>query len=432
MNQSNNVSQKKVYFWNLMGNLSAAAVSVLYLLIISRLTSAVVADKFSLSYSISNLWVIIGMFQVRNYQGTDVENKYSYTQYFGARIISGALMLLTILPYLLMNDYSLVDSATFVALFIILYRATDAFSDLFQGHLQKYERLDIAGRAMTVRYAGSVLILLVVLLVSKNLVLSTASLFVFNLFFILKVDFQKTLLFEKLQWSSMFSRKNLKGIVEVLMICSPLFINGFLVNLIFNEPKLAIEKGLNAGILANGMQRDYNILFMPAFFMSLCILVIRPLMTDLAKYWFKQQHKQFDGIVQKIFVYLILGGLLITGVAYLIGTPILSIVFGVDLNQQGHILAILVFAGILYSIALVFENLLTIFRYQHYLVYLYFAMFLFSKFITYPLVSSYALLGAGLSFLLTMLLYVIGNAIIYIFVRKKLLHESKREKRNDF
>ena len=59
MNQSNNVSQKKVYFWNLMGNLSAAAVSVLYLLIISRLTSAVVADKFSLSYSISNLNILI-------------------------------------------------------------------------------------------------------------------------------------------------------------------------------------------------------------------------------------------------------------------------------------------------------------------------------------------------------------------------------------
>ena len=67
---------KTIYFWNLLGNLAASGVSVLYLLIVTRLTSASIADQFSLIWSIGTLWVVIGLFQVRNYHGTDVRQNY--------------------------------------------------------------------------------------------------------------------------------------------------------------------------------------------------------------------------------------------------------------------------------------------------------------------------------------------------------------------
>ena len=50
-----NPSAKEIYFWNLLGNLAASGVSVLYLLIVTRLTSAKVADQFSLANSIRSL-----------------------------------------------------------------------------------------------------------------------------------------------------------------------------------------------------------------------------------------------------------------------------------------------------------------------------------------------------------------------------------------
>ena len=74
---------KTIYFWNLLGNLAASGVSVLYLLIVTRLTAASVADQFSLVWSIGTLWVVIGLFQVRNYHGTDVRQKHSFTGTFG-------------------------------------------------------------------------------------------------------------------------------------------------------------------------------------------------------------------------------------------------------------------------------------------------------------------------------------------------------------
>ena len=179
-----NVSEKNILLWNLLGNLAAAAVSVIYLIIISRYSDSYTADKFSLSYSIGNLWVIIGLFQVRNYQSTDIVNKHSFTSYTLARIISILLMLLTIVPYLLFTGYRIDDYlAMTVAVVLILYRACDAASDLFQGLYQKHERLDIAGKSMTLRYFVSVIVTWFGVAIIHSLTIAVFLLFVINLFF---------------------------------------------------------------------------------------------------------------------------------------------------------------------------------------------------------------------------------------------------------
>ena len=99
----NNKANRSVYFWNFAGNIAAAAVSILYLIIVSRYTSASDADNFSLAYAIGNLWIVIGMFQVRNYQATDLKETYSYLEYWLTRVITVCLMLVTLFPYLLFN-----------------------------------------------------------------------------------------------------------------------------------------------------------------------------------------------------------------------------------------------------------------------------------------------------------------------------------------
>ena len=58
-----------------------------------------------------------------------------------------------------------------------------------------------------------------------------------------------------------------------------------------NEPKLIIEQGLAERVLQTGMQRDFNILFMPVFFMSLIILMVRPLITELAFLYVDKMHE---------------------------------------------------------------------------------------------------------------------------------------------
>ena len=98
----------------------------------------------------------------------------------------------------------------------------------------------------------------------------------------------------------------------------------------------------------------------------------------------------------------------LTVLAYLIGTPILSLVFGLPLNQHSTTLAILVFSGILYSIGIVFGDVMTVIRKQTYLLPVYLFMFIASKLTNNDLVQKMGLLGASLSFFIVMSVYFLS------------------------
>ncbi|HEM3588852.1 TPA: lipopolysaccharide biosynthesis protein, partial [Streptococcus suis] len=135
---------------------------------------------------------------------------------------------------------------------------------------------------------------------------------------------------------------NWVGIINILKACFPLFINGYLLLSVLNQPKIVIEKGMQLGLLETGIQRDFNILFMPVFFMSMCILVIRPQITNMAYLWGKRDYAQFSLSLKKMFLALgVVGGVSVIA-SNVIGIPILSLVFGVDLSKYVFELTILV------------------------------------------------------------------------------------------
>lgn len=419
MKSNQNVSTEKIYLWNLIGNLAFSGSSVLFTLIVTRLTSPIEADSFSLAYGIAAILVVVGMFQVRSYQATDVSFRHSFTSYFLARCISLTLMVLVFFPYLSISkiDLNEREKVAIIALYV-LFRMCEAISDLFQGLFQQHERLDIAGKSMTIRYTFSTIFLFIVLYTTKSLVSSLTLLVVLNFLFVMGYDFVKARSFERIDFSSIEFKSLLVDACSILKNCIPLFISGFLLAYIFNEPRIAIDMEIRLGHLIEGTQRDYNILFMPVFFMSLFILILRPLTTQLAIFWKDKEYKRFDGIIVKLLVIILGLGFVLTLVAYFIGTPILSVVFGLDLNRYKETLAILVFSGILYSIGIVFGDVMTVLRRQSYLLPVYLLMFVASKLTNLQFVQRSGLFGASLSFLLVMVVYFIGSIVSYWIARR--------------
>lgn len=419
MKSNQNVSTEKIYLWNLIGNLAFSGSSVLFTLIVTRLTSPIEADSFSLAYGIAAILVVVGMFQVRSYQATDVSFRHSFTSYFLARCISLTLMVLVFFPYLSISkiDLNEREKVAIIALYV-LFRMCEAISDLFQGLFQQHERLDIAGKSMTIRYTFSTIFLFILLYTTKSLVSSLTLLVVLNFLFVMGYDFVKARSFERIDFSSIEFKSLLVDACSILNNCIPLFISGFLLAYIFNEPRIAIDMEIRLGHLIEGTQRDYNILFMPVFFMSLFILILRPLTTQLAIFWKDKEYKRFDGIIVKLLVIILGLGFVLTLVAYFIGTPILSVVFGLDLNRYKETLAILVFSGILYSIGIVFGDVMTVLRRQSYLLPVYLLMFVASKLTNLQFVQRSGLFGASLSFLLVMVVYFIGSIVSYWIARR--------------
>ena len=414
---NNTPSQKSIYIWNLLGNFAAAAVSVLYLLIVSRMQTSEVADQFSLATSIGNLWIIIGQFQVRNYQATDVNSSHPFSAYFFTRLLTVGLMLITLLPYLRIINYDFTNDSVMIITWIIVYRVADAFSDLFQGYFQQHGRLDIAGKSMVLRYALSVFILFLGLLLSHSMILTLMVLAFFNLFFVFVYDYAHFKLFDKVSFSHIFSRNIFDESYKIIKVCFSLFIYGFLLTLVFNEAKLAISDAYAKGIVETGAQRDYNILFMPVFFMSLCILVVRPLITQMAELWQKKQFQIFYKMFFKIVLVTLSIGVVITLLTYLIGVNVLGVIFGLNLLDYRLQLTILVLSGVFYSFSIILENILIIMRKHQYLLFVYILMFIVTKMITTELVNKYQIMGASISFCIAMMVYAIGSFTIFSIIK---------------
>ena len=414
---NNTPSQKSIYIWNLLGNFAAAAVSVLYLLIVSRIQTSEVADQFSLATSIGNLWIIIGQFQVRNYQATDVKSSHPFSAYYFTRLLTVTMMVISLFPYLWTINYDFTNNSVMIITWIIVYRVADAFSDLFQGYFQQHGRLDIAGKAMVYRYALSVLILLFGLLLSHSMVLTLLALALFNLFFVFSYDYAHFKLFDKLSFRNIFSRNTIDESFKIIRVCFSLFIYGFLLTLVFNEAKLSISGAYAKGIVEAGAQRDYNILFMPVFFMSLCILVVRPLITQMAELWQRKKFQVFYKMFLKILLLTLSIGIVITFLTYLIGVNVLSLIFGLDLLKYKLELTILVLSGVLYSFSIILENILIIMRKHYYLLSVYILMFIVTKMITTELVNKYQIMGASISFCIAMIVYAIGSLTIFSIIK---------------
>ena len=116
-------------------------------MIITRMGDKTDSSIFVMAYAVGNLMIHIGKYGVRQYQVTDVEEKYSFLAYLRARYVSMAFMFAGIAGYLginaWVNDYSF--DKTIVILMICVLKAIEAFEDVYHGRMQQKGRLDVAG-----------------------------------------------------------------------------------------------------------------------------------------------------------------------------------------------------------------------------------------------------------------------------------------------
>lgn len=417
------IDEKSNYVWNMVGSVFTALISTVLLLIASRLLSPASSDLFGLAYSLGQQFIIIGLFQVRDFQATDVRQTYSFSSYLLTRLVTIALMIVSTLAFIWWNQYNLEKSM--VLFLLVLCRACDAFSDVFQGFYQQRGRSDLAGKILFYRSLAVMVGFLVLLLVTKSLMLACLGIFLlnFSLIFLLDVPYLHVELGQKMK--IVLNKQNLEKVVQLLKSCLPLFLNGFLLTYVFNEPKLVIDKLLTTGDLATGLQRNFNILFMPAFVMSLMLMILRPLITKLSDFWLQKKYQEFYGQFRLVSLVLTGIGMMVVVAGYAIGTEILGIVFGVALTTYKLPFALLLIGGVLYMLAAIIGNIMTIFRKQTNLLFVYLVTFVVSKLVTTSLVTQYGMLGAALSFLLSMIAFLVTSFLVYWIVNRALTRTSE-------
>lgn len=412
------VSRNKILFWNMMGSLSVGLLSIVLLLLVARLLPNKVADTYSIAYAFGHLIFIVSLFQVRNFQATDVSEAYSFNSYFWARVVTCCLGMIVALVYGLLTANQL-DKWLAIVL-ICLLRLTDAISDVFQGLFQQQERMDIAGKSLFYRNALVVMVFGLTLLCYRQLHLALVVTTFASALFVVCFDYRQSKSFVSLKCRYFSYRK----IISLLKTCFPLFLSGFLLVFIYNQPKYTIDLYLDGGLLPVGSQTVFSIIFMPAFVMNLVIMFFRPLFTQLAIQLDHHHFEAFKALRRKLLAGMCLMCLVILLVGYVVGLPVLGLIYGVNLAPYQSTFMLLLLGGVFSSLATVFDNLLTIARKQHLLLVSYVLAFMTSLLLSNPLIERYGLYGGGILFCLSMVTWLISLWLSDLVVYRRIFSNA--------
>ena len=190
----------------------------------------------------------------------------------------------------------------------------------------------------------------------------------------------------------------------------------FVMLYISNAPKYAIND-----YCTDIIQNKYSILFMPAFVINLFSqFILRPLLTTMARVWNENNIKRFEKDVIKMLKGIALLTLLGLIGAYLLGIPLLSLVYGVNLDGDRMVLMIVMCYGGLNAVNTFLYDMIAVTRQQKWLLVGYIVAALIVMPLSPILVRPYGMMGAITASCIAIgVLDVILSIVVINVIRKK-------------
>ncbi len=411
LKKTNNVKRSS-YIWNAINATMSAAQSPVILMVMTRTNGIYDAGIFSIAFAVAYLMLHVGQYGLRRFQSSDITEKYTFGEYHGVRIMTGVAMLLASGAYcvygLLFKDYS---ASKFTVIFLICgLKCIQAYADVYHGRLQQVGRLDIAAKASSVRYVIEMAVYAGMLIITQDLLISTAVCLAISVI---------TLLVTTVNVSRGFCtlRPSFEAMKMKLLFFNgfPLFVSLFLNVYISNVPKYAID-----AYLTEEIQAIYNLIFMPAFMVQLIAhFIFNPIITTCAELWLAGEYSKFRKLVNLIKKQcLLVLGLAILGlaIAFTIGIPVLSLIFGVDLSDYKAELCVIMAGGGALAYATFFSTVITIIRAQFSLLICYGATALAAKGLSGIVVQNHGIMGAAAIY--SVLMGILAVVLLIITVIK--------------
>lgn len=351
---------KSAFFWNSISSVLSSFQSAIILAIISHTTNEYDAGIFVFAYTSSNLMMVIGKFGLRQFQVSDITNKYNFSDYLLSRKITSILMLIVSFFYaFLSGDNDFEKTLTFLLWCGI--RIIEAYEDVYHGDLQKNHHLDKAAKALCIRLLASLIIFSCSYYWGRNLIISYCITLILEFILALFLNIHLKNLY------SPITSTNICRVKKLLYETSSLFLSYFCTMYLSNAPKYSIN-----GILSNEMQAIYGYLFMPVFLVNLlCNFIMQPLVVTYTKLWNQNKLRKLCQMIGIHLGIIILATSSVILVGKSVGIRLLETLYNTSLLSYSHILYILLIASGLIALLSYFKTLLTIIRCQNILFVLY-------------------------------------------------------------
>lgn len=389
------------YIWNALAGIINASQSAIIMIVIMQTNKVTDAGIYVIAFAIANLMLIIGKYNIRIYQITDYNNSSDLGAYVGARLTSCSFMLMISLAYVIcassFNSYAMEKSI--IVLVMCVMKAIEAAEDVFHGFYQKNNRLDVAGRAFTIRTIFVIMFYSIAYLMTQNLLVSTIIATVIS--GILAFIFVAATIENFGGFKFNFHWKDQK---KLFKDCFSLFVGSYMSFYIINAPRYAIDANLS-----DEAQAYYGIIAMPIFVVALLSsFLYQPIITDIVKDWYEKRYSEMNRKIKRQSIVIFGVTLICLAIAYYWGVPILSFVFNYNISQYFVDLLILLCGGGILAFGGFLSSIATIIRQQNKIVWCYFICFLLSVLVFNPVIQNYGIRGATITyFMITFLLMML-------------------------
>lgn len=400
------------FFWNSLGGILNAGQSVLVLMVITRVLGLAAAGVYSIAFATGNLFLYLGEYGVRNVQVSDLTEQYPFRDYLAHRILTVFLMLALgacccVFSYG-RGTYSLEKSLTVFAM--CLLKAVDCIEEVYEGRLHQRGRLDLAGKVMTVRLVVSIggmlaaAVLFHSLLIATDIAAALAAVSAFCMLFCYRKEVAFT--------PGLVSRRNVGALMRV---CFPVCAANFLQFYLINAPKYAIDAAMDETV-----QAQYNFIAMPVFVIQLLgMFLYQPVLGRMSAAAANGDRRALLSDIRKIVLgILVIAAVCLAG-AWVLGIPVLSLLYATDLSSFRSELMWILVGGIFLALSGFLCAVLTILRRQSAILVIYAAGAVLSLILTGQMVRSSGILGAVRSFVSIMALVFVLLALTLAFSLRK-------------
>lgn len=401
---------KKNFLWNIIGTTFCSFNSLFFMIIVTRLNGINDAGIFSFAFSSACLFYIIGVYSGRTYQVTE-EKEYNDSIYLYSKIVTCIIMLIIAFLFCIIRNYNIFKIVLIMSL--CTYKMIEAFSETLYAILQKDNKLYIVGKSLFFKGILSLILFLLIDIFTKNLILSCIFIIIVNILIILIYDIP-ALIKTNFKIQKFITVKK-KQILSLLGKGFFTFGFTFLTLYVINSPKYSVDLFMN-----NSSQTILGIIIMPATIVILfCQFIIQPFTMKL-KDSLKKGEKEFNNFIIKLVVGITFIGFIILICGYLLGIPVLELLYNINLDKYKSELLIIIIGATIYGITVIYSTALVTMRKTLCQFIIFIITSIFAMIITNILTNNYGIYGACASYTIIMIFLLVLYVIVYSYqIRKK-------------
>jgi len=307
--------------------------------------------RYTLAVSFTNIFYIIASFNIRSYQVSDIEPKFSENVYLSSKVVTILFTVIIFVFFLYFSNFSVIQMVLTSIYF--LYRMVDVFVDVTHGVFQKRWRFELITQSNILRGIFTYLSFTVAFLFIKKLEISMILLLFSSIIVLIYFDIKNLVKMTNI-------RINIKNreILTLLYTCLPIMLASVFTMLSSYIPRMEI-----GNILGEEALGIFAAISVPTLLIQVGAgILMMPLTTHFAEIYDRKEYSNFAKEITKFT--LIFAGLsfLIYYLSQFVSSPVLKILYGQDIEQYISLFQPMIFVSILTSFQIYFITINIVFR----------------------------------------------------------------------